>query len=294
MGFQKRAQALQAQIDTYQTYYDEVVLCRRNAIFSYLRNKITESKDGEKRFRGVSTVYELLLEETTPMAEGSAGPAKALFTETKALMKEAKDLFEGLEDEYMSLDGDLDRFEAEVKKIQTELDQVKQSRSEKWRQSYRPLWVGDKVECAERGKGTVTAVGLTGGLYHYDVKFEKETEERPPRITEDAFLTGRAKVLEAGTAHGPQDLRLPTRTEWQKIRDEGKVPKGYTRASIGDLLDAVHAQRGKDKANIASAATKLKDALVEYKTKLEKEKKGTPSFVHFLGSVLAYLEQATG
>lgn len=35
-------------------------------------------------------------------------------------------------------------------------------------------------------------------------------------------------------------MPIPTRTQWQVLRDQNKVPRGAAKVSIGDSLDAVH------------------------------------------------------
>jgi len=36
------------------------------------------------------------------------------------------------------------------------------------------------------------------------------------------------------------DFPIPTRAEWQKIRDGAKVPKGAAKVSIGDAIEKAH------------------------------------------------------
>lgn len=50
-------------------------------------------------------------------------------------------------------------------------------------------------------------------------------------------------------------MPVPTRQEWQKLRDSNKVPKGSAKVSIGDSLDAFHKSFGLDTMSKHQQAT---------------------------------------
>jgi hypothetical protein len=233
----------------------------------------------------------------------------------KAALK-AKDAIDDVWSLWIEVQEDLFLFDRALDEATAALEKAKKERAEKWKATYRPLWVGDrfercggliqtptrkdgvtrKVEFAWSKKAAGTVVGVKrlkhSGSFDkivYRIKMDGSDKER--LVTESDFKSGLFKVLEKpGTR--PDMLHIPTRDAWRVIRDAGKVPKGYTKASIGDLLDAVHKEQArspKNPAKLAEAVATLKAAFEEYHAKLEKEKKGTPDFVSFVDAVLRYL-----
>lgn len=65
---------------------------------------------------------------------------------------------------------------------------------------------------------------------------------------------------------------IPTRAQWQKMRDAAKVPQGLTKANFGGLLDAANEFKQGDFKGRYAATAKLRTAALEYYAALKSSK----------------------